>query len=143
MRDRDSKILEEAYRQIIGEESYWDRDREHKEVYDKIMPIARELLDKYGKLDSLGRRVLIWDVESELERSLYGVYSQFCLRSVKRAEQIEFGNWYRGQLIGKVISPHAVAPKEYGNMLRVLVGVRERAVYWGVDEVLPELKGMF
>jgi hypothetical protein len=149
MKSKDQLLLEEAYKLVLSEATYQEREKATRELYFKIEPIAREILNTYGELDSHGRKTFVWDKETDFEKTSFSHYSQFCLRYIYsrtnkgKDENLEFGNWWRNEMWGVQLSPYAATPKTYALILRVLEDLSSRIKYKKMTKNLPELKGIF
>lgn len=116
MKSKDQQLLEEAYEQV-NKPSYEEGSKIIQDLFNKIKPIADELLKDKGPNEPL-----IW-VPSEEEQNLFKAFSQFALQ--KRGKDIEFGNYFKGQIWGPgTLSPYATPKRStietYTNILKVL-----------------------
>jgi hypothetical protein len=149
MKSRDQILLEEAYVKVVSEATYQEREKATRELYYKIEPIARKIIDMFGEVDSRGLKSFMWDKETEFEKTAFSHYSQFCLRYIHSRSSkgtdvnIEFGNWWKDEMWGVELSPYGTTSKTYALILRVLEDLESRLKYRDYEERIPELKGIF
>jgi hypothetical protein len=125
MKPKDQQLLEEAYEDILKKTAYDERNPKHYEVkvlYKEVKDLANQVL---GDKD-----MLVWDLTDE-DRQKFKAYSQFGLKRVmvnkgspNEYPAFRFGNYYRGEIWGDLLTPHTTTPnttlKKYTEILGVL-----------------------